>query len=44
MLFYKVLTEMTGIQMNNEADLFATIDNLSKEKKNMIKSQWHYKK
>jgi stage IV sporulation protein A len=33
MLFYKVLTEMTGIQMNNEADLFATIDNLSKVKK-----------
>ena len=33
MLFYKVLTEMTGIQMNNEADLFATIDKLSKVKK-----------
>ena len=33
MPFYKVLTEMTGIQMNNEADLFATIDNLSKVKK-----------
>ena len=33
MLFYKVLTEMTGIQMNIEADLFATIDNLSKVKK-----------
>lgn len=33
MLFYKVLTEMTEIQMNNEADLFATIDNLSKVKK-----------
>ena len=33
MLFYKVLTEMTEIQINNEADLFATIDNLSKVKK-----------
>ena len=32
-LFYKILTEMTGIEMNNEADLFTTIDNLSKVKK-----------
>ena len=32
-LFYKILTEMTGIEMNNEADLFTTINNLSKVKK-----------
>lgn len=32
-LFYKILTEITGIEMNNEADLFTTIDNLSKVKK-----------
>ena len=32
-LFYKILTEMTGIEMHNEADLFTTIDNLSKVKK-----------
>lgn len=32
-LFYNILTEMTGIEMNNEADLFATIQNLSRVKK-----------
>ena len=32
-LFYKILTEITGIEMNDEADLFATMDNLSKVKK-----------
>ena len=32
-LFYKILTEMTGIEMHNEADLFKTIDELSKVKK-----------
>jgi len=32
-LFYKILTEMTGIEMNDEADLFTTIQNLSKVKK-----------
>ena len=32
-LFYKVLTEITGVEVNNEADLFATISNLSKVKK-----------
>ena len=32
-LFYKILTEITGIEMHNEADLFTTIDNLTKEKK-----------
>jgi len=32
-LFYKILTEMTGIDMKNEADLFTTIQNLSKVKK-----------
>ncbi len=32
-LFYKILTEMTGIEMNNEADLFTTINNLSRIKK-----------
>ena len=32
-LFYKILTEMTGIEMKNEADLFSTIGDLSKIKK-----------
>ena len=32
-LFYKILTEITGIEMNNEADLFTTMDNLSNIKK-----------
>lgn len=32
-LFYKVLTEITGVQVHNEADLFATISNLSGIKK-----------
>jgi len=32
-LFYKILTEMTEIEMNDEADLFTTIQNLSKVKK-----------
>ena len=32
-LFYKVLTEMTGIEVENEADLFTTISNLSEIKK-----------
>ena len=32
-LFYKVLTEMTGVQINNEGDLFSIISNLSKAKK-----------
>ena len=32
-LFYKILTEITGIEMNNEADLFTTIDDLAKVKK-----------
>lgn len=32
-LFYKILTEITGIEMNNEADLFMSIENLSKVKK-----------
>lgn len=31
-LFYKILTEITGIEMQNEADLFTTIDNLAKVK------------
>ena len=32
-LFYKVLTEITGVEVKNEADLFSTITNLSKVKK-----------
>ena len=32
-LFYKVLTEITGVEVQNEADLFATISNFSKVKK-----------
>lgn len=32
-LFYKVLTEITGVEVQNEADLFSTISNLAKVKK-----------
>ena len=32
-LFYKVLTEITGIEINNEVDLFTTMENLAKIKK-----------
>ncbi len=32
-LFYKVITEITGIDVANEADLFTSISNLSKVKK-----------
>lgn len=32
-LFYKVLTEITGVDVLNEADLFTTISNLAKVKK-----------
>ena len=32
-LFYKVLTEITGVDVKNEADLFSTISNMSKVKK-----------
>ena len=32
-LFYQVLTEITGLEVQNEADLFTTISNLSKVKK-----------
>lgn len=32
-LFYKVLTEITGVEVTNEADLFTTISNLSEVKK-----------
>ena len=31
-LFYKVLTEMTGVQIDNEGDLFSIISELSKAK------------
>lgn len=31
-LFYKVLTEMTGVQIDNEGDLFSIINELSKAK------------
>ncbi|MBQ6992817.1 MAG: stage IV sporulation protein A [Clostridia bacterium] len=32
-LFYNVLTEITGVDISNEADLFSTIANLSRAKK-----------
>ena len=32
-LFYKVLTEISGVSMNNEGDLFSTITNLAETKK-----------
>lgn len=32
-LFYKVLTEITGVEVQNEADLFSTISSLAKVKK-----------
>ena len=32
-LFYKVLTEITGVEVANEADLFSTITSLSRTKK-----------
>ena len=32
-LFYKVLTEITGVEVKNEADLFATISSFAKVKK-----------
>ena len=32
-LFYQVLTEITGVEVQNEADLFSSISNLSKVKK-----------
>jgi len=32
-LFYQVLTEITGVEIQNEADLFATISNFAKIKK-----------
>ena len=32
-LFYKVLSEITGVEVQNEADLFTTISNLSNMKK-----------
>ena len=32
-LFYNVLTEITGVQVSNEGDLFSIISNLSKTKK-----------
>ncbi|MBE5819930.1 MAG: stage IV sporulation protein A [Clostridiales bacterium] len=32
-LFYNVLTEITGVEISNEADLFSTIANLSRAKK-----------
>ena len=32
-LFYKVLTEITGVNVENEADLFSTISSLSRVKK-----------
>lgn len=36
-LFYKVLTEITGVTVENEGDLFATMTCLANTKKNMIK-------
>ena len=36
-LFYKVLTEITGVEVKNEADLFATITSLASVKKDYDK-------
>ena len=36
-LFYQVLTEMTGVQVNNEADLFSIISDLSITQKKYAK-------
>ena len=38
-LFYKVLTEITGVNVTNEADLFSTITNLSEVKKEYDKRE-----
>lgn len=32
-LFYKILTEISGVEISNEGDLFSTITNLAKTKK-----------
>ena len=32
-MFYQILTEITGVEVQNEADLFSTISNLSRVKK-----------
>ena len=32
-LFYKILTEISGVEINNEGDLFSTITNLAETKK-----------
>ena len=32
-MFYKVLTEITGVEIQNEADLFSTISNFASIKK-----------
>lgn len=36
-LFYKVLTEISGVDISNEGDLFSTITEFANTKKNMIK-------
>lgn len=36
-LFYKILTEISGVNISNEGDLFSTITSLANTKKNMIK-------
>ena len=36
-LFYKILTEISGVEINNEGDLFSTITNLAKIKKDYDK-------
>ena len=36
-LFYKVLTEISGVEVNNEGDLFSTITNLANVKKDYDK-------
>ena len=43
-LFYKVLSEISGVSIANEGDLFSIISDLSKLKKNMIKLHVHLMK
>ena len=39
-LFYKVLTEISGVEINNDGDLFSIISDLSKVKKEYSKIQY----
>lgn len=43
-LFYQMISEITGMQINSEGDLFSCVTNFSKSKNNMIKWHMHYMK